>query len=169
MLIVSIPLTQGKIAVIDECDYALVSPHRWHAVRAPNGVWYARARIDRRNIYMHRLITRNPPYPVDHRSGDGLDNRRENLREATQSQNLANREARGLSEFIGVWRDHHKQRWVAQVTKDRKRVFQSYSYDEETAARLRDEAARRIFGQFATFNFPREGERPARRSQQRNT
>lgn len=75
-------LSSGKTAKIDPADYDLVKKKGpWHAQRS-HKTFYAYGRGNCRNMAMHRLIMGFPKYPefeVDHKNGDGLDNRRCNL------------------------------------------------------------------------------------------
>ena len=59
----------------------MVRAHRWEAYRPTpgEGIWYARANVDQRWVFMHDLLV-GPGMTVDHVNGDGLDNRRANLR-----------------------------------------------------------------------------------------
>lgn len=161
MSTVSIPLTQGKVALIDAEDAPRISAHKWYALRCRNGAYYAVTKMwgadgKRKVIGMHRVIMDAPSHlDVDHRSRDTLDNRRSNLRLATPSQNKAN----GLpyrnnhSGFKGVY-PQGSGRWQAQV---RYHGILHYcgSYDtREEAARAYDARARELFGAFACPNFP---------------
>jgi len=76
-----VPLTQGRVALIDEADAPLVMDRKWHARRATCGSWYARhATKSGIETYMHRLIVAAPPRShVEHRNGNTLDNTRTNL------------------------------------------------------------------------------------------
>src|SRR6185369_4370410 len=91
-----IQLTQGKVALVDDEDYEGLSAFTWHAYCNQNGGWYARSSsLSRKNggkhLWMHRLILNCPNgKQVDHKDGDGLNNQRYNLREATQAQNMYN-------------------------------------------------------------------------------
>lgn len=91
-----IPLTQGRVAVIDVEDADLIAPYKWHAVRHRRTFYAVRAvkldSGDRKQRYMHSVITEFAT--TDHINGDGLDNRRDNLRSASQSQNLGNSQTR---------------------------------------------------------------------------
>lgn len=93
---------------------------------------------------------------ADHASGNGLDNRRSNLRSATNSQNNANaRKRRGTgSRYKGVsWRAD-KQKWRAYLVENGKQIFLGYFLTEETAAMAYDQAAKIRFGKFAKLNSP---------------
>src|SRR5258708_35597621 len=94
----TIPLTQGKFAVVDAQDAALLAGYRWTAIPS-NNTWYAKTHAGGKTIYMHRLILFGEaqsadPRKVDHRNGNGLDNRRENLRPVKHSQKIRNTEGR---------------------------------------------------------------------------
>lgn len=86
-----IPLTQGRYATVSDEDYEPLMVYNWYAFF--NGLkWYAAAKINRKNVYMHRFVM-NPPQnmDVDHINGDGLCNARYNLRIVTRSDNLLNK------------------------------------------------------------------------------
>lgn len=94
---VRVPLTQGYVAVIDSSDAAAVLRYKWHANHRNTGKPYA-VRIEKsggtpETIPMHRFLlgVTDPKLDVDHINGDGLDNRRCNLRVATRSQNGQNK------------------------------------------------------------------------------
>ena len=91
---IGILLTQGKIAVVDAVDYSLVSRYRWFA-NQHRKVFYAIACIPAKDgggkQKLHQLLLpTSKPLMVDRRDGDGLNNRRSNLRQATGIQNSAN-------------------------------------------------------------------------------
>jgi hypothetical protein len=76
-------LTDRLRAFADLDDEAALRPYRWQAYRPTpgHGIWYARALIDGRHVYMHDLLMKPAPGSrVEHVNGDGLDNRRANLR-----------------------------------------------------------------------------------------
>lgn len=158
---VSIPLTQGKCALIDEEDLALVSQYKWSAIKK-GLTWYARAysperwRLERkRDIYMHRLFLGFPACQVDHRDRDGLNNTRQNIREATAKENRRNTPPRSTntSGFKGVTWSKKVHRWQAQIDCR----FLGYFDSLEDAAHAFDAAARELYGEFAWCNFPEVG------------
>jgi len=157
-------LTQGLIAAVDEADLLLLAGYSWSAMRVRN-TWYACAYQRgshgmgaRKNVLMHRLLLDAPKgVQVDHRNGDGLDNRRINLRLASASQNQMNRHASaGRSQFKGVTWGGRAERWIARTQMDGESRHVGAFADEVEAARAYDSAALDRFGQFAHLNFPRE-------------
>src|SRR4051794_16250757 len=101
-----ITLSNGKKALIDPEDFERLSPHKWYYLRTRQGCEYTFRTSARRMIYMHRQICAVPKDEhVDHINGDGLDNRKTNLRRATAQQNQWNRRKfskRTSSQFKGV-------------------------------------------------------------------
>jgi hypothetical protein len=158
MATVSVPLTQGKHAIIDDCDADHVLVYRWYAQRIRHH-WYA-ARVDRTSgtrhmIYLHRFILDAPPtLLVDHRDGDGLNCVRANLRYATKSQNNQNSMKRrtNSSGFIGV--QHIRDQWRATIKIGERLHYLGLFPTAEEAARVYDQAAREHRGDFARLNFP---------------
>jgi len=149
-----IPLTQGKTALVDDEDYLLVSPFKWSA--AQRRTWYA-VRIDHKKmIYLHRFLLGIPSeFQCDHINGDGLDNRRCNLRIATNAQNQWNRHKRQIhsSSFRGVTWDKNRNRWIVYITANKKTHYLGRYINETDAAKAYDEAAKRLFGEYANLNF----------------
>lgn len=162
MSAVSIPLSQGYVALVDEADADRVLKHKWSAFLMGSTV-YAQRCIKRSDgmwttLYLHQFLTAYTE--TDHRNGDGLDNRRENLRPATRSQNLCNRRCRiGASGFRGVTWQKNRGAWKAQIGLEGKNYYLGYFPTAEEAARARDIAARDMHGEFAVLNFPALGER----------
>ena len=154
-----IPLTQGKYVKVDPQDYIWLSQFRWHCKVNKSSAYAVRSiraagRPER--IYMHRLIMDTPSHLVcDHINHNGLDNRRQNIRNCTIQQNNANVLARGASSrYKGVSWNKRRRRWFAYIKKDGKQ-FNLGCFDKEIkAAKAYDAAARKHHGQFAALNFP---------------
>ena len=159
---IQIPLTLGKVALIDDADEDVVRRHTWHArCNAADRTCYALTNVKdanrHRTISMHRLLLTPPSdMQVDHIDGDGLNNLRSNLRIVTRAQNQQNRRKpiNGLSSrFKGVsWRSH-SNRWVASITANGKCIRIGLFDSEEDAARAYDEVASEMFGEYARLNF----------------
>lgn len=112
--------------------------------------------ITRLRTPLHRIITDCPEgLNVDHINGNKLDNRRENLRICTQSQNTMNRGKANMtstSRFKGVCWEKQKSRWRAVIYKGGKRKHLGYYRDEEDAARAYNDAVEEIHGEFGVKN-----------------
>lgn len=153
-----IPLSRGMVALVDDADVALVSGRKWHAVPSRTTVYAAHTTYPppRRIESMHRVILGlGPRHPeVDHINGNGLDNRRANLRQAEHRQNMGNMRPRsgGSSRYKGVCQKPNG-RWQAYITVDGKRRHLGYYADETAAAVAYDQAARAAFGEFARTNI----------------
>lgn len=156
-----IQLRGGLVALVDDEDFGLVRDGRWH-VLASRTTLYARKHLkggcDTR-IMMHTLLTGWPL--VDHVNGNGLDNRRVNIRPATSSQNSMNRRVRSDSRsgLKGVYRRKQRDgswadRWAAHIQVEGRRVNLGNYPSPVDAALAYDAAAARHFGEFARLNFP---------------
>jgi hypothetical protein len=101
---------------------------------------------------------------VDHIDGNGLNNRRSNLRICTRAENNRNRRPTpgGSSRFRGVYRCRVADRWIANLSVNNRTVYVGLFADEVEAALARDAAARKHHGRFAWLNFP-EGPPPQAR------
>ena len=154
----TIPLTQGKVAIVDDCDSDLAAL-TWHYHPTKGGGYAARNAPGRGWtgwIYLHKIIAERMGLDgeIDHRDRNKLNNRRSNLRKATQQQNIANGPIRRntRSGFIGVsWRKD-KRVYRACITVNRKQKFLGHFKNAEEAARKYNEAAIYYFGEFAALN-----------------
>jgi len=160
-----IPLTRGLYAIVDAEDYEKLSKYKWHArvdegrrtvYAARNVSYHKNGRRHNRAILMHREIM-NPPegMVVDHINGNGINNRRCNMRVCTQFENTHNNRPRkdGKSRFIGV--DPHRDKWRARVCYKGRKHHVGLFDDQVEAAKARDRKALELFGEFARLNFPR--------------
>ncbi len=147
-----IPLTRGKEALVDDQDYEYLMQWKWHAGKG--GEYATRDK----SIHMHQVLAELMNFPVgsiaDHFNRDGLDNRRKNLRPATNQTNLMNRgpQVNNTSGFKGVTFDRSRGKWVAQLKKDQKRIYSARFDDKVEAAKSYNKAAKKHFGEFAYLN-----------------
>lgn len=153
-----IPLSQDKVALVDDADIDWLSQWKWSAMKARR-TWYALRKSGGHTILMHRAIC--PVLndgQVDHRDHDGLHNWRENLRPATPSQNQANRRVlpNNTSGYKGVRLRPGYTRYLAYIRANGRQIQLGGFYDPVEAARAYDTAARELFGEFASLNFPDE-------------
>jgi hypothetical protein len=148
-----IKLTQDKETIVDDEDYEHLNQWKWH-YHSRN---YAKRTVKKTKskIYLHRLIMKAEiNQKIDHINGNGLDNRKENLRIVNQSQNGQNRDKQinNTSGYKGVtW---HKQcnKWLAQINHKGKHYSLGLFETKEAAAKAYNEAALTYFGEYARIN-----------------
>lgn len=150
-----IALTRGKFAIVDAADYEWLNRYRWNAFES-GGQYYARRSIPGGTILMHRAIMETPPgMVVDHIDHNGLDNRRDNMRNCTPQQNEYNKPPRGgRSRFKGVY--PHGDKWQAAIKHNGQTHHLGLFKDETQAAKTRDQKAKQLQGPFAYLNFPEQ-------------
>jgi hypothetical protein len=156
-----IPLTQGQFALVDDADYDWLMQWKWSSLKRKTGLFYA-VRTDTQNkmVYMHRSINdTDGGFWTDHVNGNGLDNRRLNLRTCSKQQNAYNRrktERETSSRYKGVslYKRNHTNPWMARIKYDGKSLHIGYYPTEADAARAYDIKALEMFGKYASVNFP---------------
>jgi len=159
-----IPLTQGKVALVDDEDYDYLMQWKWHAHK--HRLTYYAARSVRqykggsqRLLMMHRVIMQpQGEMQVDHIDHRGLNNQRSNMRICTSHQNKMNMQKhKGNSKYIGVtsFQDGNKHRIIAQIRVDGILHFLGDYTNEEDAAHAYDKSAIEFRGEFANLNFPK--------------
>jgi len=152
-----IALTRGKFAIVDTADYEWLNRYKWYTSKGHAGKCYAMCHSGRRRpVRMHRLIMKPPPgFVVDHIDGNGLNNRRSNLRICTQAENLRNSPGRSVSSrFKGVSFDRRRNKWAACISHDNRTIHIGHFDDEIEAAFAYDLSAVALAGEFAYLNFP---------------
>jgi hypothetical protein len=155
------------VALVDERDAMKVFNFDWETKRSGKTIYaVSRAHIgggSYKTVGMHNLVVGRTSGEVDHVNGNGLDNRRSNLRVGTKIQNAWNTTAKKnqkSSPFKGVTLHKPSGKWVAQICNNF--VTRIGAFDtQEDAARAYDEVARETRGPLASFNFPRSRERSA--------
>lgn len=151
-----VPLSRGLVALVDDEDYsAVLAAGSWSA-RPRGSTTYAARHTGRTTQQLHTFLTGWPF--VDHANGDGLDNRRANLRPATRSQNNANARLRpdSTTGYKGVTYIKRAGKWQARIRVDGHLHSLGYYADPEQAARAYDAAALEAWGEYARPNFPQE-------------
>ena len=141
----------AAVALFDADRLAEIKARTWH-LAAKDGIAYARASVQRKSVYMHRLLAGATSVDlIDHADRDGINNLSVNLRLATIAQNNANAKLRvdNLSGAKGVsWcKQYGKWRTVIGIKGKKKSLGR---FDDLGEAKLAyQEAAKAIFGQFA--------------------
>lgn len=153
--ICKIKLTQDKYTIIDFDDYGLISNYKWYAHKKGNS-FYVNSKIKSKTIFLHRVIL-DPPenMHVDHINGDGLDNRRCNIRIVVHHQNMMNRNKRkdNISKYKGVYKRKDCNRYAARIVFNGKTIHLGNFLTDYDAARAYNEAAKKYFGEYSRLNL----------------
>ena len=113
----SIPLSNGGEFIVDEQDAKFVMSRKWYGAKSRSTRYVKTGKNDR----LHRMLlgVTDKSKIVDHINGNGLDNRRSNLRIVDVSENVANRQkSRCGNKCPGVYLRGKK--WLARITVDYK-------------------------------------------------
>lgn len=165
-----ISLSQGKTAIVDTEDYEWLVERKWSLHHTSNRRnFYAITpdcfAVPQKNLFMHREILLRYGHElgklqVDHINGNGLDNRKCNLRLVTQAQNCMNMRARSNDQKTSIYKGvrFHKtsKRWEAYIRCQYKRIHIGSFKTESEAAIAYNWKALELFGEFARFNVLRD-------------
>jgi len=160
-----IRLSQGLYAKVDPEDFYELIKYKWCACKSSRTYYASRIEItkkQRKCVSMHRFVMSEAlkgygiEMQIDHINGDGLDNRKANLRLATAAQNSRNRRQRRgkSSKYKGVSFIKPKGKFVAEITCNGKRMSLGHFESEVEAAKAYDETAKKYHKEFACLNFP---------------
>ena len=165
-----IQLNHGKVALVDDEDFEELNKYKWYAHKMRGDLFYAyrrKRRIENQEgnrgvISMHKMLISDAK-EIDHKNGNSLDNRKENLRGCSHSQNIANSKTRTMygsknktSFFRGVNWSAQRKKWRARVCKNYKVFELGFFNDQLDAAKAYDKKSKELFGDFARLNFSEE-------------
>lgn len=163
-----IPLSQGKVAQVDDNMFDYLSQWKWYASKDGDTFYALRheqSNYKRKTFLMHRMIlSASHRKWVDHKDRDGLNNQRGNLRFCNSALNQRNSKIRtdNTSGYRGVCWNKEQKRFSAyfyikrsESDKRQRRVHLGYFTTAIEAARAFDKAVSERFGEFANTNFPR--------------
>ena len=145
-----IKLSRGKYTIVDDEDFEWLNRWKW----SYNSLGYARMGQNYKTILMHRLIMNTPHgMETDHINGNGLDNRRSNLRICTRSQNKMNTclSSKNTSGYKGVCWNKNSKKWRAEI-EYKKSICLGYFDNKIDAAKAYNQKAKELFGEFAKLN-----------------
>lgn len=146
-----IELTNGGTAIIDDNDAERVNAAgRWFKVQKTN-VWYVRRNFSGNTcVYLHHFLL-GATSEVDHANGDGLDNRRQNLRHATRAQNTQNRamQKNNKSGFKGVHWHKRRGKWTANIRHEGKTIHLGFFDNPLDGHQAWSQKAKELWGEFA--------------------
>jgi hypothetical protein len=156
----------GVKVLVDSDDVEWIKQHAWRVQNTPQGMTYIRShkKVGRefKDWALHRAIMEHALGDsairgklIDHKNGNTLDNRKQNLRVCDYLGSNANRRSKNLAnQTRGVSRSTCGPNWQATIKVNRKSIYLGMFPTPELAARAYDDAARRLHGEFARLNFP---------------
>lgn len=168
-----IPLTQGQVALVDDEDFERFGNLKWHASWNPKNFSFYVARNssspNRKLIWLSREIVgvTDQHVKVDHKNHNTLDNRRQNLRTCTHSQNLSNRnglDSRNTSGVRGVSLVKKSGKWIAVIGVKGEKIALGTFIDIKEAALVYAAANQKYFGEFGGIQSNDRGTRARARA-----
>ena len=138
-----VPLTQGREAIIDAESIEIISGKNWCAHKIRNTI-YAATNVNGKTRHMHKFIMPHvDKMVVDHANGDGLDNRKSNLRYCTISENAFNQKVRSdnKSGFKGVYFSSTYKKWTSEIYVNKKKIHLGRYNTKDEAAKAYKKAS----------------------------
>jgi len=141
-----IPLSQGKFALVDDEDFERINKFKWYASRKINDFYAVRNMLvseTKKSKLMHRHIIDVPEgLEIDHINGNGLDNRKENLRIVNHRMNAHNLHIEKSSRYTGVSKHKYPldRQWQAKILLNGEKIFLGcFATEEEASVRYNEE------------------------------
>ena len=146
--------------IVDDEDFERLNKYSWCLFSSSRHFINYASRGIRKNgktkgVSMHRFILNAPKgMEVDHINGNGLDNRKENIRICSHAENMRNQKMRknNISGLRGVCWDKKKKEWGANIYLNYKQIRLGSFSDMKDAALAYNEAAKKYHGAFACLN-----------------
>lgn len=156
----------GLATQVNDDDYEELNKMKWHLIRGirTNYAYTVIKNSDGKykSFLLHRIILNTPKgMEVDHIDHNGLNNQRNNIRNATRSQNKMNVVAQSNTGYLGIYilkgktykNKKYKDNIVAKIMVNRKSIYLGTFIDIGSAILARDEAAKKYHGEFANLNL----------------
>ena len=154
-----IPLTQGKVTLVDDRDYGYLMAWKWRASKQRNGDFYAKRNVsingNQFSVYMHRVILSTfKGLLTDHRNTNTLDNRRLNLRLCNKSENAHNCGVRSdnSSGHRGICWHKRAKKWQVRLKSHNVNKYLGTFTTLQDAVAARKAAEEKYVGEFAFNN-----------------
>ena len=142
----------NKYTLVDDKDFEWASKYPWYLANTGYAVFSLYKEEKCKTVCLHRCVLWTPPgKEVDHINLNKLDNRQENLRIATTSQNQANRgrDKNNTSGYKGVYWRKNKRKWEAAIQVNNKRIYLGKFTTIQAASNAYWQAALQYHGAFA--------------------
>lgn len=147
----------GEEFYFDLEDYDKIKDYYW--LKNQDGYIYTNIpKGNGKKIYMHRFIINPEGCLIDHINNNKSDNRKQNLRRVSYSQNMMNQSLRknNTSGVAGVRWDNIKNKWIAYITKNSKRRNLGYFDEFDDAVKRRKQAEEIDFGEYSYDNSQKQ-------------
>lgn len=151
----TIPLTKGLFTIVDDEDFEILNQYKWYALNSSNKIYAARDIVVNRyksTILLHRFLMNinDSKIHVDYKNGFSIDNTKQNLRLATNQQNMRNcKQNKGnKTGFRGVIWIQEKKKFRAGITINRKSYHLGYFLTAEEASKVYEAKAKEVYGEF---------------------
>jgi hypothetical protein len=149
----------GEAVLVDDEVFKELKKYKWHKMKggyAGRRHYFSYHPLSFKDVYMHNVVLNTPEgMEADHINGNGLDNRRNNLRVVTHAENGRNHKVRrdNVSGVSGVWYDKNRKKWVAELMLCQKKVFMQRFVELSDAIKARREVEEKYFGLFTRKEY----------------